>query len=61
MCRQYFPENEVADAVHAAKCLKTNAVPITNDKHFDPIKKAGLIEVWNPSEAIRSLLKNIEE
>ncbi|WP_456477699.1 PIN domain-containing protein [Geoglobus ahangari] len=59
VCRQYFPENEVADAVHAATCLKTNAVLITNDKHFDPIKKAGLIEVWNTSEAISRILKNI--
>ncbi len=45
VCMQYFPENEVGDAVHAATCLKTNAILITNDKHFDPIKKAGLIEV----------------
>jgi len=59
MCRQYFPESEVADAVHAATCLKTNAVLITDDKHFDLIRKAGLIEVWNTSEATRNLLKNI--
>lgn len=56
VCRQYFPENEVADAIHAATCLKTNSVLITNDKHFDPIKKAGLIEVWNTSEAISRIL-----
>ncbi len=49
-CMQYFPENKVADAVHAATCLKTNAVLITDDKHFDLIGKAGLIEVWNASE-----------
>ncbi len=24
VCKKYFPENEVADAVHAATCLKTN-------------------------------------
>ncbi len=60
MCRQYFPGSEVADAVHAATCLKTNAVLITNDKHIDLIRKAGLIEVWNASEAIRNLLKNIQ-
>ncbi|AGK61170.1 putative nucleic acid-binding protein, contains PIN domain [Archaeoglobus sulfaticallidus PM70-1] len=55
-CKEYFPENEVADAIHTATCLKTNAVLITNDKHFDPIKKVGLIEVWNISEAISRIL-----
>jgi len=39
VCRQYFPENEVADAVHAATCLKTNAVLITNDKHLMQSKR----------------------
>ncbi|MBO8180634.1 MAG: PIN domain-containing protein [Archaeoglobus sp.] len=56
VCRQYFPENEIADAVHAATCLKTDAILITNDKHFDAIKKAGLIEVWDISEAISRIL-----
>ncbi|AKG91333.1 putative nucleic acid-binding protein, contains PIN domain [Geoglobus ahangari] len=56
VCRQYFPENEVADTIYAATCLKTNAVLITNDKHFDSIRKAGLIEVWNISEAISRIL-----
>ena len=56
LCRQYFPEDEIADAVHAATCLKTDAILITNDKHFDAIKKAGLIEVWDISEAISRIL-----
>jgi len=51
-CKPYFPENEAADVVHAATCLKAEAILITNDKHFDKIKEAGLIEVWNISEAI---------
>ena len=40
----------------ASTCLKAEAVMITNDKHFDKIKKAGLIRVWSISEAIRELL-----
>lgn len=56
VCRRYFPESEIADAVHAATCLKANAVLITNDKHFDPIKKAGIIEVWDIYKAISKIL-----
>jgi len=55
-CKPYFPENAAADIVHAATCLEAEAVIITNDKHFDDIKEAGLIEVWSISEAISRLL-----
>jgi len=55
-CKPYFPENEFADLYHAATCLKANATIITNDKHFDKIKKKGLIDVWSISEAIERLL-----
>jgi len=53
---KYFPPNQVADAVHAATCLKTKAVIITNDKHFEKISKEGLIEVWKIEKAIQELL-----
>jgi hypothetical protein len=43
-------------ALHAATCLQTGAALITNDKHFDRIKKEGVIEVWNASMAIKELL-----
>lgn len=55
-CRPYIPEKEDADLYHAATCLQTDAVLITNDKDFDEIKKEGIIEVWNISEAIEKLL-----
>jgi predicted nucleic acid-binding protein len=55
ICKQYIPEREYADLYHAATCLKTKAVLITNDRGFDEIKECGLIEVWNISEAIRRL------
>ena len=57
-CMSYFPENEAADIVHAATCLKAKAILITNDRHFDKIKEAGLIEVWNISEAITRIFGN---
>lgn len=56
-CKQYFPKNEMADAVHAATCLQSNAILISNDKHFDKIKEMKIIEVWKISEAIKKLLK----
>ena len=55
-CKSYFPENEVADVVHAATCLKAKAILITNDKHFDEVKETGLIDVWSISEAINRII-----
>lgn len=56
-CKQYFPKNQMADVVHAATCLQSDAVLISNDKHFDKIRDMKIIEVWKISEAIEKLLK----
>lgn len=56
-CKLFFPESQFSDAVHAATCLQSGALLITNDKHFDRIKDDGLIRVWTISEAIRNLLQ----
>ncbi len=56
LCKPFFPGNQAADIVHAATCLHAKAVLISNDRHFEKIGKAGLIEVWTISEAIRKLL-----
>lgn len=53
----YFPPSQIADAVHAATCLKTGAILITNDRHFEKVAEEGLIEVWSISEAIRKVLR----
>ena len=55
-CGPYLPEREAADVVHAATCLQSGAVLITNDRDFERIKDSGVIEVWNISEAIKKLL-----
>jgi len=55
-CEPYFPESERADLYHAATCLKTGATLITNDRHFDEIRRAKIIEVLRTSEAIRRIL-----
>jgi predicted nucleic acid-binding protein len=54
-CAPYLPEREAADVLHAATCLQSGAVLITNDRDFDGIKESGVIEVWSISEAIRKL------
>ncbi len=56
VCKPFFPESQYADAVHAATCLEASAILISNDAHFNEIKKSGLIEVWSISEAIRRIL-----
>jgi len=56
LCRAFFPESQAADIVHAATCLHAKAVLISNDKHFEKIAKAGIIEVWTISKAIREIL-----
>ncbi len=57
LCKPFFPDNQAADIVHAATCLHAKAVLISNDRHFEKIGKAGIIEVWTISEAIRKLIK----
>ena len=55
-CKPYFPESEKADLYHAATCLKTGATLISNDRHFDEIRRAKIIEVLRTSEAIRRII-----
>lgn len=55
-CKPFFPPTAAADIVHAAACLHSGAILITNDSHFKNIRDAGIIQVWSISEAIRRLL-----
>jgi len=55
-CKPLFPEVQEADILHAATCLSASAILISNDRHFDKIKEAGIIEVWTISEAIAKML-----
>ncbi len=56
ICKTYIRTPDSADVLHAAACLQTGATLITNDRHFDKIKKEGIIEVLRASEAIKKLL-----
>ena len=55
-CKPHIPEKEAADILHAAAALQSEAVLISNDKHFDRIRDAHIIEVWSISKAMRRLL-----
>ncbi len=56
ICKAYLRTPDKADILHAAACLQTSSILITNDKHFDKIRKEGIIKVWSITEAIRKLL-----
>lgn len=55
VCRPYFKTQNPVDVVHAATCLQSDAILITNDKDFNELKNQRIIQVWNISEAIKSL------
>lgn len=55
-CKPLFPEGQDADILHAATCLSAGGILISNDRHFDKIKEARIIEVWTISEAIAKKL-----
>jgi predicted nucleic acid-binding protein len=55
ICRSYFPKDEYSDIIHAATCLQTGAILITNDKHFDRVKEKRIIKVWSIAEAIEEI------
>ena len=56
ICKTYISTPDKADVLHAATCLQTGATLITNDRHFDRIKKEGIIKVLSVGEAIKKLL-----
>ena len=54
VCRRYITTPDPADILHAATCLQERAILVTNDRHFDRIRKERVLTVWSISEAIRS-------
>jgi len=55
-CRPYFSRDQRADCIHAATCLQTGAILVSNDRDFEPVAKAGLIRRWSVADAIRHWL-----
>jgi len=56
VCKRYLSTTDLADLMHAAACLKTGSILITNDRHFDKIRDEGIVRVWSITEAIKQLL-----
>lgn len=56
ICKRYLGTTDLADIMHAAACLKTDSILITNDRHFNRIRDEGIIKVWSIAEAIKQLL-----
>ncbi len=56
ICRAFMGTEDLADVFHAATCLQTDAILITNDRHFDPVRDEGIVEVWSTTKAIQNLL-----
>jgi predicted nucleic acid-binding protein len=55
VCARYVTTTDLADVMHAATCLQERAILISNDRHFDRIRDAGVLEVWSIADAIRIL------
>lgn len=56
LCLNYMTPGSPADIIHAATCLQTDSVLITNDKHFERIKQEKIITVWSINDALQLLL-----
>jgi len=56
ICKNYIKTPNMADILHAAVCLKSDAILITNNTHFNKIRDEGIIKVWNISKVIKELL-----
>jgi len=57
ICKAYMKTPDKADILHAAACLQTDSILVTNDRHFDNIENQGIIKVWSITDAMRRLLK----
>jgi len=56
LCMNYLDASSPVDIIHAASCLQTDSILITNDKNFDELKQEKIITVWNTKEALEKLV-----
>lgn len=59
-CAPYFGPGHTSDRVHAATCLQTGAVLVSNDRDFDAIRRAGLVEIATIKDALGRWLPSPE-
>ncbi len=56
ICKNYIKTPNLADIIHAAACLKADAILITNDTHFNKIRDESIIRVQSISKVIDQFL-----
>jgi predicted nucleic acid-binding protein len=56
ICRGYVGTRDLSDVFHAAACLQSGSVLISDDRHFDRIRDEGIISVWSTHHAVGVLL-----
>ena len=56
LCQNYMKPKSPVDIIHAATCLQTDSILITNDKHFAQLKQEKIITIWNINQALKQLL-----
>lgn len=54
-CKPYIKTPDKVDILHAATCLKSGSILITNDKHFDKIREEKIITVWSVSRSLKEM------
>lgn len=55
-CRSFIKTPDRVDILHAATCLKSGSILITNDNHFGKIHEKKIIEVWSVSRALDEIM-----
>jgi predicted nucleic acid-binding protein len=56
-CKPFIKTPNKVDILHAATCLKSGSILITNDKHFDKIHEKKIIGVWSVSKALNEIME----
>jgi len=56
ICGGYIGTSDLSDIYHAAACLQSGSVLISDDGHFNRIRDEGIISVWGTNQAIKELL-----
>jgi len=56
LCQNYMKPKSPVDIIHAATCLQTDSLLITNVKHFTQLKQEKIITVWSTNQALKQLL-----
>jgi predicted nucleic acid-binding protein len=56
ICGGYISTSDPSDIYHAAACLQSGSILISEDGHFNRIRDEGIISVWGTHQAKKELL-----